>query len=468
MGAGRFAVHRSRSRRPSAEADLIRRLRELPAPTPEAQFKSELRAQLVAITSRVVSESATSPAAAPPAGVPVEVAVGTGGARARGGALRAIRRPVLALAGASTVLVLLLAMAVWISGGSLPGQSLYGVKRASENVHLSLAGNDTEKGRTYLQFAAHRAQEAADLLSKPSAMLAGGGISAGSQRISPHTASLVTDTLASADADSRSGMQLLGRAAVAQLSKDPLAGVSNWLPGQRARLAEVRNRIPAGALRNRAQASLTLLQRITTRTKQLSSKMGCPCLAQALSDELGPLPCDKCGSVPNRAPGGSAAASPGLNPTGGSGPLPSLSLPALGGGSGSGTGSSSSGNTVASNSRSGNAGSGNVGSGNAGSRNAGPGNAGSASSGPGRSGSGNSSSGQAAGSVPGTPVTPPTVPVLPSGALPSTGLSTPISAGPITVSSGAATISLPSVGPVPSISGASPSLPLPLPSVTLP
>jgi Domain of unknown function (DUF5667) len=426
MSAGRFAVHWSRSRRSSTEADLINRLRALPVPTPQAQFRADLRAQLVAITSRIVSESATSPAA-PPAGVPVEVAAASRARSSGGGALRAVRRPALALAGASTVLVLLLAMAVWMSGGSLPGQSLYGVKRASENVQLSLAGNDTEKGRTYLQLATNRSREAADLLSKPAAMLAGPGVSADGRRVSPRTASLVTDTLASADAESKSGMQLLGRAAVAQLSKDPLAGVSSWLPGQRARLSEVRDRIPAGALRNRAQASLALLQRITTRTAELTRKMGCPCLAQALSDELGPLPCNACGSVPNRAPGGGPVRSvpvplPGLNTPGSSTTLPGLSLPALGGS---------------------------------------PGN-----SGTGTSHSGRSSSGRAAGPTGSAPVLPPAGPVSqPLPGLSPTGLGTAVPGGPITVNSSGVTISLPGIGSAP---GLSPSLPVPLPSVSFP
>lgn len=441
MSAGRFAANWARRGRSSTEADLISRLRALPVPTPDVQFKTDLRAQLVVITSRIISESATAPSTAR-AGARVETA-GDRGSRAASGTLRALRRPALALAGASTVLVLLLGMAVWMSGGALPGQSLYGVKRASENVQLSLAGNDTDKGRAYLEFAANRAKEAADLLSKPSAMLATGGVTADSRRVSPRTASLVTDTLASADAQSKSGMQLLGRAAVAQLSKEPLADVSKWLPDQRAELTEVRDRIPAGALHNRAQASLTLLQRIAARTAQLTSKMGCPCLAQALSDELGPLPCDACASVRNPAPHGGSGSTggsgsvpiPGLLPPGGSAAsssLPSLSLPALGGSSGR----SSSGQVV------------------------GP-----------------------VGSVSG-PALPPTVPVSqPAPGMPPTGPGT-ISAGPVTVGSSGVTVSLPNLGPGPvtgtgigtgsrigtgSVIGSPlPSLPLPLPSVRFP
>ncbi len=333
-----------RSDRSVIEAELISRLRALPGPAPEARFRADLRAQLVAITARVVSES------------PAETATGSAtalaGRRAARSALRTLRRPVLALASASTVLVLLLGMAVWMSSGSLPGQSLYGIKRASENVQLSMAGNDVAKGQAYLQLAGNRVREAADLLSQPSAMLAGGGLSAAG-RVNPRTAELVADTLDSADADSVSAMRLLGRAAVAELSKEPLTKMSSWLPPQRTLLTQVRDRIPDGPLHTRAQASLLLLQRIATRTGQLSSAMGCACLAQALADELGPVPCSDCGPVATRTPSGpgaptvtAPAPAPGLpgapgSSGGPSGSLPNLSLPPLGG-----PGSSSSGHAA--------------------------------------------------------------------------------------------------------------------------
>jgi hypothetical protein len=357
MSAGRSAARWARADRVASgsvvETELISRLRALPGPAPELQFRTDLRAQLVAITARIVSES-------PAEAAPRPGALAGRRSRAVGGrALRTLRRPVLALASASTVLVLLLGMAVWMSSGSLPGQSLYGVKRASENVQLSMAGNDVAKGQAYLHLAGNRVREAADLLSQPSAMLAAGGLSAAG-RLNPRTATLVIDTLDSADADSVNGMQLLGRAAVAQLSKEPLVKMSDWLPQQRTLMTEVQDRIPAGPVRTRAQASLLLLQRIALRASQLSTAMGCPCLAQALADELGPVPCVNCAAVPtNPTPGGASGgatatvpvpgpgavagsagsgSSSGSGSGSGSGLLPSLSLPGLGGSGSAGSG----------------------------------------------------------------------------------------------------------------------------------
>ena len=53
--AGRFTTRWGRQHGSAVEAELISRLRALPGPVPEARFKSELRAQLVAITARVVA-----------------------------------------------------------------------------------------------------------------------------------------------------------------------------------------------------------------------------------------------------------------------------------------------------------------------------------------------------------------------------------------------------------------------------
>lgn len=316
-----------RSERHDAEAKLVSRLRALPGPIPEAGFRSDLRTQLVAITGRIVSESETAPA---PAGATAARSAEAGASRATRRSLRALRRPALALVGATTVLALLLGMAVWMSSGSLPGQSLYGVKRASENVQLSMAGGDEAKGQAYLQLAGNRVREAAKLLSHPSALPGRSGAAGG--RLSAHTASLVSDTLASADDDTVHGMQLLGRSAVGQMSKDPLTKMLTWWPDQNTRMVEVRDRIPAGSLRNRAQVSVSLLQRIATRTGQLSKALGCSCLSRAHSDELGPVPCTSCGPVPTSGPGGSSAPLP-LPGVGSatSRPLPSVSLPRLGG-----------------------------------------------------------------------------------------------------------------------------------------
>lgn len=266
------------SGRHSIEADLISRLRGLPVgPVPDPQFTAELRSQLVAIAPRIVAESAIEPAF-------------DARKSPRPSLLRAIRRPLIAFAGSAAVLVLLLGLAVWMANGALPGQSMYGVKRASENFQLSLAGSDTDKGKAYLDQAASRATEAAKL--------AGGSSTLPNARSN----SLITNTLNTADSDLRSGMALLGKAAVNQKSASPLATMNSWASQQYNRLAELQRRLPAGQAQSKVAASITLVQSAASRASQLTADIGCGCLSTAHSDDLGPLPCAGCSTSTPKAP----------------------------------------------------------------------------------------------------------------------------------------------------------------------
>lgn len=312
MGAGKFSAG-SGSRR-NTEAELISRLRQLPVgELPDARFKAELRSQLVSIAPRIIEESDGGTPS--PAGRP-----------ARSGRLVMLRRPLIAFVGAAAVLVLLLGLAVWIAGGALPGQSLYGVKRASESFQLSVAGSDTDKGLKYLKFADSRASESRKLV--------------GSGPVDQHTASLIASTLRSADSDTRNGVRLLTGAAVSGVSADPLTRISSWLGPQHSRIAALAPRLPAGPARSQANASLALLQQVAVRIGQLRSELGCPCLSQAHTDNLGPLPCTGCSAKSPNPPGtgGGSSGLPSL-PTGlpstlGS-PLPTApGLPGLGGSGG--------------------------------------------------------------------------------------------------------------------------------------
>ncbi|MFL6161620.1 MAG: DUF5667 domain-containing protein [Jatrophihabitantaceae bacterium] len=318
MSAGRFSAGTGERR---VEADLVARLRRLPVgEAPDERFKAELRSQLVAITPRIVAES--PPVASGPAGRPE-----------RPGRLIAFRRPLIAFSSAATVLMLLLGLAVWMANGALPGQSLYGIKRASENFQLSVAGSDTSRGLKYLKFASGRAQEAGKL--------------AGSAQADPHTAALIASTLRSADSDTRSGARLLDSSAVSQVSADPLTKATGWLVGQRARIAALAPQLPAGPARSQAAASLALLQQVAVRVSQLKAELGCACLSQANADDLGPLPCPSClakrPNLPGGAPGTSGLPSLPTDLPGPSSALPTTpSLPGLGGPGGSGSGGSGS------------------------------------------------------------------------------------------------------------------------------
>jgi len=311
MVAGKFSAGSGNRHR--VEAELVNRLRQLPVgELPDERFKAELRSQLVAIAPRIVAEAGPEehPAAA---------------RERRPGRLTVLRRPLVAFAGATMALALLLSLAVWMAGGALPGQSLYGIKRASENFQLSVAGSDTGKAAKYLKFATSRVNESSKLANSTD----------------PNAAALIASALRSADTDTRDAVRLLDSAAVSQVSADPLAKLPSWFSQQRARIATLATQLPAGTARNQATSSLVLLQRAAVRVGQVKAQLGNPCLSQVHADNLGPLPCASNAPKPPSLPGLPGSGTSGLPslptglPSSLSSTLPtSPSLPGLGGSSG--------------------------------------------------------------------------------------------------------------------------------------
>ena len=132
-------------------AALVTSLRPDPL-TPDAGFKADLRARLVA--------EAAAPAAAPAGLVPEQ-------RRAPGShAAHRIRRGVAA--GLAVALIGAAGTAA-ASTQALPGDALYGLKRGIEDVQLALAGSDLGRGRELLDQARHRLAEAEALAASSDA-----------------------------------------------------------------------------------------------------------------------------------------------------------------------------------------------------------------------------------------------------------------------------------------------------------
>jgi hypothetical protein len=228
-------------------------------------------------------------------------------------------RPLAIATSVLTAFVVLLGGAVWMSQKALPGDTLYGLKRASENVQLYLDGGDRiAKAKDLLTFAGRRVGEAHGLASRASATALGGGVQAGG--IDSHTADLIASTLSSADSDVRDATTLLGKEAVASKSSSPLQILTDWAPSQLARLKTLTDVIPAGSLRAQAQSSVRLVNAATDRAQALAPVVASGC-APADSDELGPDPSASCTTV---IPNPTQTGSPSTKPTGahhdGSGP----------------------------------------------------------------------------------------------------------------------------------------------------
>jgi hypothetical protein len=336
---------------------LVSALAALPSPEPRAEFRAELRAQLVAIAPRIVGETT-----APTVPLPVLKAAGkpaTEGHRPRhaDGAFARLRTiPIgrgfrIALAVVATFAVLL-GGAVWMSKKALPGDALYGLKRASETVQLDTAGSDTAKARDLLNFAATRADEVKGLLSRAGMS----GAQAQASGLDPHTASLIKSTLSSADSDVKSASSLLATQAVRKKTTNPLQVLTKWAPSQLTRLNSIAAAMPSPTLRERTESSADLVSAAVTRAQQLAPNVSSGC-ANKSTDALGPLPqCGITSVIPsivggqpstgttgaastagNSAPGGNGGpvsivpntSTTGAQPTGSASSNPGLHLPSL-------------------------------------------------------------------------------------------------------------------------------------------
>ena len=297
------------SRDPRVRA-VVGALATLPAPEPRAEFRAELRTQLVAIAPRIIAESA--PAATPelsditpartPAATPTRTARRAAPQHADGVFARlrgvSLGRPLAIAASVLTAFVVLLGGAVWMSQKALPGDTLYGLKRANESFQLWLDGGDnTAKAKDLLRFAGYRVDEASGLASRATADAMAAGPQAGT--IDSHTAQLIADTLGSADSDVRDASSLLTKQAVNSKSDSPLQILTDWAPSQLARLRSLAAAVPNGSLKQRARASAWVVSAATNRAKSLAPVVTKGCGA-ASSDALGvePATCSSGPSVP--------------------------------------------------------------------------------------------------------------------------------------------------------------------------
>ena len=168
----------------------------------------------------------------------------------------------LALAGLSLVL----------SRSALPGDALYGLKRAGESTALGLTFGDTAKARKHLEFAANRITEMGELAA---------------QGADPAAYRRAYDDFA---ADVRAGVsQLTAEATSTDGGAQQLADLRLWAKNQAARLAAQQTGLPANAAAVLGDAQ-RLLGRVQERVTGLAARLSCYQITTGSTDELGQLP----------------------------------------------------------------------------------------------------------------------------------------------------------------------------------
>jgi hypothetical protein len=164
------------------------------------------------------------------------------------------------------------ACAVAVSGisaaseNAAPGDALYGVKRSTERAQLAMAGSDVTRGRLSLTFARNRLAEAVAMDGD-----------------NPRFGHVLDDM----DNDTRHGVRLLTSAAVARRDKAPLNSVDTFVGGQRRLINPELDKLSAGN-RERALASMSLLDSVHQRAADLRAGLGCSTVTQSGSDAIGP------------------------------------------------------------------------------------------------------------------------------------------------------------------------------------
>lgn len=210
------------------------------------------------------------------------------------------RRAVTVGAAAMLFMVALAGGGFFASRNALPGDSLYGVKRAAESAGLALVFDDAAKARRHLELASNR-------LDEIERMARTGQQSSGD-------AALYRDAIQDFDAATGAGSRIL-LASTDAGGPAALGDLKSWASTQSARLSSVRSELPAPAAAG-ADDSIELLDRLRGRAEALESRADCTEVTSGAVDDLGSLPAEgTCApkpvdptSKPNRSQSGSARA----------------------------------------------------------------------------------------------------------------------------------------------------------------
>jgi hypothetical protein len=201
---------------------LVADLRAVPQVTPRAEFVSSLRESLMAEADTVLLRQ---PAAPQRLAMPATT--------------RPRDRRVATLLGGAALIGATATMAV-AAQTSLPGESLYGVKRGIESAQVRLAGDDAARGRTLLAQAGTRLTELEELA-------AGGG-----------TEQLIPDTLDTFTEQSGEGVRSLLTAYSASGSDADVQAAREFTSTSMERLEALQGELPASASDELLAAGRTL------------------------------------------------------------------------------------------------------------------------------------------------------------------------------------------------------------------
>ncbi|MER6050288.1 DUF5667 domain-containing protein [Streptomyces sp. NPDC001793] len=208
-------------------------LGELPRPEMATEVKTVQRAQLIAAMEAAFAEGATSGDTRVP-----EQREARGGHRAGKplGRLRPRSRLSKGLAAGGLTVGVAAGAFTGVAAAStdaLPGDSLYGLKRGMEDLRLTMAGDDSDRGQLYLDQASTRMMEARRLMERGRAA-----------QLDHESISEVRRALAGVRHDAGEGHRLLHAAYERDGSLGPIQALNSFAKSHRGSWTQLRDRLP--------------------------------------------------------------------------------------------------------------------------------------------------------------------------------------------------------------------------------
>ncbi len=183
-----------------------------------------------------------------------------------------LRRRFGVLVTAVAALAVLAGVAATASKNALPGDALYGIKRATESTGEMFTFGDQAEATRQLELARTRMDEVEGLLQSGSA---------------PDSAR-ITSAMDDFDKATSNGSRLM-LSADRSGSNSQLGDLRTWATAQSSRMDQMRSSWPA-ANTSDAEESKALLDRVLVRTEALRARTGCADGAGGSVDDLGPVP----------------------------------------------------------------------------------------------------------------------------------------------------------------------------------
>lgn len=207
-----------------------------------------------------------------------------------------VRKRFGVIVGGFAALAVIAGVTSTVSRDALPGDAMYGVKRASESVGGVFTVGEQAEATRQLDLARSRVDELESLVA----------------RSTPPPPGAVAAAMKDFDrATSTGSRMMLTGSGTDSTDSARLAELRTWAAGQSGRITRLQEGLPAESRPETAEA-VQLLDRVLARAEALRAGSGCAADSGGTVDDLGPVPgeCRTGGSAPVDASRQSATATP--------------------------------------------------------------------------------------------------------------------------------------------------------------